>query len=356
MTITSSGSAGTRGEAGTPRVEEPTPTPAATASVSVWGKTPGFAVDREGAPPPDQSGLPKLRSVIRSTATSSHSNTLRAGVFPARNEFLGLPKRLRSGTFRLVDGLARWTEWDTRAFARGAAIAALTLALVAVVTAASDEGGLAWGVRAGRTLPLAPVCSAVGAWLALAPARARGDDRALAALGRSPWGREGAAVAGGAVIALVASIAIAGIARVNVSGFYPRAEESIHWTYNGGGFTSDDGRWRIGPDGVPSVKPASIAGIAAEGIPRLGRVSAAIATAALGLALPMLIARARSRRAAAIALGAIGAGALATILAFQAAAAALASALVALLPPLLLLAWAASRYRAGAWSRAKYPR
>jgi len=70
----------------------------------------------------------------------------------------------------------------------------------------------------------------------------------------------------------------------------------------------------------------------------------------------MLVARARRGAPAAIALAAIGCGAVATVLAFQAAAAALASPLVALLPPLLLLAMAASRYRAGAWSRAKYPR
>jgi hypothetical protein len=235
-------------------------------------------------------------------------------------------------------------------------IAALGLALVAVVTAASDEGGLAWGVRAGRTLPLAPVCSAVGAWLALAPARARGDDRALAAIGRSPWEREGAAIAGGALIALLASLSIAAIPRVDVAGFYPRAEESIHWSHDGAGFTSDDGRWRVGADGVPMVLSAARGAEVTNGLPRGGRAAAALATAVLGLALPMLVARARSRRAAAAALGAIGAGALLTILAFQAAAAALASALFAPLPPLLLLAWAASRYRSGRWSRAKSPR
>ena len=50
--------------------------------------------------------------------------------------------------------LARWTEWDTRAFARGASIAGVSLVLVGLVTAASDEGGLGWGVRAGRTRTL----------------------------------------------------------------------------------------------------------------------------------------------------------------------------------------------------------
>jgi len=249
--------------------------------------------------------------------------------------------------------LPRWTEWDRGAFARGAAIAALTLGLVAVVTAASDEGGLAWGVRAGRTLPLAPVCAAIGAWLALAPARTRGDDRALAALGRSPWQREAAAIGGGGAVAVLAALAIGAVARIDVAGFYPRAEESIHWRYDGAGFASEDRRWTVGADGVPSVAESVALGPAATGVPRRGRAAAALATAMLGVALPMLVARARSKRAVGIALAAIGSGALATVLAFQAAAAQLASPLVALVPPLLLLVVAASRYRAGAWSRAK---
>jgi hypothetical protein len=255
--------------------------------------------------------------------------------------------------------LRLWTEWDTRAFARGALTAAVALALVGVVTAASDEGGLGWGVRAGRTLPLAPVCAAVGAWLALAPARARGDDRAMATLGRSPWQREGAAIAGGALVAFVAALAIAAVARVDVAGFYPRAEATVHWAYDGHDFLSDDGRWKVEPDGapVPAARERD-AGVeaSANGVPARGRIAAALATAALGLALPMLVARARSKRAAIVGAAAIGFGALATILAFQAAAAGVASALVAPLPPLLLLAVAASRYRAWTWSRVKSPR
>lgn len=250
-----------------------------------------------------------------------------------------------------------WTEWDTRAFARGWAIAALALGLVAVVTAASDEGSLAWGVRAGRTLPLAPVCSAVGAWLALAPARARGDDRALAALGRSPFQRELAAIAGGGAVALLAALAIAGSSRIDVAGFYPRAESSIHWRHDARGFVSDDDQWAVDASGRPTLLvTAQSADESGNGIPRRGRPAAALATAALGVALPMLVARARSRRSMLLAAAAVGGGVLATVLAFQAAAAALASPLAATAPPLLLLAVAASRYRAGAWFRARYPR
>ena len=157
----------------------------------------------------------------------------------------------------MIGQVAHWTEWDTRSFARGAAIATLTLVLVGVVTAASDEGGLAWGVRAGRTLPLAPVCAAVGAWLALAPARARGDERALATLGRSPWEREVAAILGGAIVALAAALAIGCFARIDVTGFYPRAEQSVRWTHDATGFKASDGQWRVDPDGVdPPIPPS----------------------------------------------------------------------------------------------------
>ncbi len=248
-----------------------------------------------------------------------------------------------------------WTEWDSRAFARGTAIASVALALVAVVTAASDEGGLSWGARAGRTLPLAPVCAAVGAWLALAPARTRGDDRALEAIGRSPFEREAAAIAGGALVAVIAAIAIAAFARVDVAGFYPRAEEAVRWVAAGGGgaFVSEDGAWRVGADGVPVLVHAPSPGTTARGLPVAGRPSAALSTAALGVALPMVVARVRSRRAARRALAAITAGSLATILAFQAAAAGVSPALLAPLPPLLLLVWAASGYRSGPWLRAK---
>ncbi len=252
----------------------------------------------------------------------------------------------------------RWTEWDSRAFTRGAVIAAVALLLVGIVTAASDEGGLTWGTRAGRTLPLAPVCAAVGAWLALAPARARGDDLALASIGRSPWEREAAAIGGGASVALAAALALACSSGIDVGGFYPRAEESIHWSRaSSSGFVSDDGVWRVGEGGVPSIvtpRRASVGSSEARGgVPRAGRASAALATAILGLALPAIVASLGSRRSVRRSLAAMGAGALATLLAFQAAAAGLAPAVLAPLPPLLLLAWAASRYRSWPWRRAR---
>jgi hypothetical protein len=270
-------------------------------------------------------------------------------------------------TFRHAANL--WTAWDRRTFARGCAIALATLALGFVVTAASDEGGLAWGVRAGRALPLAPVCAAVGAWLALAPGRARGEDVALEAIGRSPWERHAAAILGGALVALAAALALAAVSRVDVRGFYPRAEAAIQWRPNAHAdaqpgasseattFSSEDGRWKIAPTGEPTfTRDASSPASSITALPRAARASAAMATAFAGFALPMLAARARSKRAILAALAAIGIASLATVLAFQAAAITRVPALVAPVGPLLLLVAAVSGYRASPWRRARYPR
>ena len=97
------------------------------------------------------------------------------------------------------------------------------LIVVWLVTAASDEGQLTAGVRAGRTLPLAPLCSAVGAALALGTARARSEVRALEALGRSPAESALYAAIGAAVPSIVMALAIGLAQSVDVGGFYPRA-------------------------------------------------------------------------------------------------------------------------------------
>jgi hypothetical protein len=253
-------------------------------------------------------------------------------------------------------GVGTWTPWDARAAWRAAAIAAMAFVVAWLVTAATDEGGVAWGVRAGRALPLAPACAAIGTWLALASPRARGEDRALAALGRSPWQRAAAAVGGGAAIALVASTVIAGVPRVDVTGFYPRVERELRWRFDAGTFASDDGTWSIAPDGAPTHAdpPPAPAGSAADSsaIPRRGRGAAALATALAGIALPMLIARTR-RRTLPFAAIALGATSFLTILAFQAAAGARIPAFGVTLPPFVLLVLAAASYGSWPWQTAR---
>ncbi len=254
----------------------------------------------------------------------------------------------------------RATRWDAILLARAAAVAVLALAVVWLITAASDEGSVGWGIRAGRTLPLTPLCAAIGVWGALTPIRARGEARALEALGRSPGQIAAAAVAGGAVVALVAALIMASVPAVDVSGFYPTATHEAAWQWREGGFEDRAQGLRVGANGAPEIIAPTDRMPSSPVMPRRGRVAAALATALSALALSALAARAivgvrregRHRsfrtimRQSAGDLAASGLAAAATVALFQAAAAHRAPALASVLPPLILLAHAARRYGA----------
>jgi hypothetical protein len=257
------------------------------------------------------------------------------------------------------------TRWDARVLVRAALVAGLALGLAWLVTAATDEGGISWGERAGRTLPLTPACAAVGAWAALAPVRARGEALALAALGRSRMQVAAAAVAGGALVALVAAVAIDAAPSVDVAAFFPRAARASAWMWDGDGFVDRAQGLRVTAEGTP-LPVAAPAGAAASSIPVLGRASAAIATAVAGLALPLVVAHAllarmapgarpasggrapqdrRNARDDAIAAFISGGCLAASLVLFQAAAARHVPALLGAAPTIALLAFAIGRYR-----------
>jgi hypothetical protein len=255
----------------------------------------------------------------------------------------------------------RASRWDAMVFARAAVIAAVTLAVAWLVTAVSDEGAVAWGARAGRTLPLTPLCSAVGVWGALAQVRARGDVRALAALGRSPTLIAAGAIAGGAVVAFVAAGLMGEAASVDVSGFYPSATQSTAWRWHDGAFEDREQGLGVSRDGSPiRIAPAMLPPPRSK-VPPNGRVAAALATAVSALAMAALTARAivgqgvercrgpgrrspsaNGHRADAVASGLAAA---ATVALFQAAAAHRTGAFVGVLPSLALLGLAGYRYR-----------
>src|SRR5258708_37602419 len=92
------------------------------------------------------------------------------------------------------------TRWDLMLFARAAAMALIVFAVALLVTGATDEGGVPWLGRAARTLPLAPLCSALGVWAALAPVVVRGDAVALPSLGRPPRPIGAGGVVGAALV------------------------------------------------------------------------------------------------------------------------------------------------------------
>jgi len=250
--------------------------------------------------------------------------------------------------------LATMTRWDTRSFLRALAATLVGLAVVWLVTAATDEGHLSFGVRAGRTLPIAPLCSAIGAALALGTARVRDETRALEALGRSPGETARAAALGAATPSVLVALALAVSPAIDVSGFYPRPPRGDTFTYADGAFASASLGVRVAADGEPRPIEGTEVG-ADEGLPRAARLSAATATAASGFALALVAARAvlraslldrrARRRRRTVAIAQVAACAMFTLVAFQAAAARVAPALLAALPPAALLAVALVSYR-----------
>ena len=247
------------------------------------------------------------------------------------------------------------TAWDFRTFARALGATLIGIVVVWLVTAASDEGQLTVGVRAGRTLPLAPLCSAIGAALALGTARVRDETRALEALGRFPGQTARAAALGAALPSLVIGLAIGASSIVDVSGFYPRAPRGDTFVYADGAFTSPTLGVRVTDDGEPHPTDAAAPATDA-GLPRHARAAASTATALAGLALALVTARAvlrvsllrrqgRRRRRIAAAVQ-VFVCALFTLVAFQAAAARVAPASLAVVPPAVLLGVALLGYRA----------
>jgi hypothetical protein len=238
------------------------------------------------------------------------------------------------------------TAWDVREGGRALAFAGLALGLACLVTAATDEGGVAWTERAARTLPLAPACAALGTWLGQLRAWSRGEARALAALGRSPLATSAPAVLGGAGVALLAAAAILFSGRLDVGGFYPVARAPASYVpADDGAFLDAASGYRFERDGsiVVPVDAAPVRGLPdVQPLPPRGRAAAALSTGLAGLAFPLVAARA-SRGSTGGRVGLLAVAAAASTLLFHAAAAHLVGAMAAALPSFVLLWVAAAR-------------
>jgi hypothetical protein len=234
-----------------------------------------------------------------------------------------------------------WTAWDGRAFWRAVGTALVALALAWLVTAATDEGNVAWAERLARALAVAPLASAIGAWAALAPGRLRGELRALAALGRTPWQNARAAVLGAASVCAVAAAAIGWGPPAEAEAFYPEITHAQAFAFDDGAFVDRANGWKISTEGDITRVPAAPA-LGEARLPRFGRAAAGLATLAAGMALALVSAN-EARRARWLAASLVVLAL--TLVLFQAAAVRLLPALTAALPPLALLGAAARRYK-----------
>lgn len=77
--------------------------------------------------------------------------------------------------------------WIKRQAASALAIALMLSAALLLISAATDEGGVAWATRASRIVPLLPVPAAGAHALTLYRAARRGETRALEAVGVEPF-------------------------------------------------------------------------------------------------------------------------------------------------------------------------
>jgi hypothetical protein len=236
------------------------------------------------------------------------------------------------------------TAYDLRTAARAAGIAAIAAAVALIVIAATDEGG-PWALRFGMLSALAPVAGTLGTLGAIRLAAARGELRALAALGADPLRAGAGAAAGGALVGVLGP-AGAALGLGDLAALFPRPLAARRWLVDGDGLREPSLGIRVGAHGVLSIEapqPAAGSTLAASALPL-----AVAMLAAAAIACPVWIAATEGgspwRRAA---VG--GAAIVAAIGSFQAVAAGRAAPVVLLTAPLVLLIDALiTRYRARA--------
>ena len=238
------------------------------------------------------------------------------------------------------------TAYDSLLARRAAALGIALGALIFLAMLATDDIGSTHAGRLGRLAGLASLAGAGGAFLALGQARARGEMRALSAMGSRPVRAALGAVTGGTLVGLLGA-ALALVPGVDLTPLFPHALPID------GGWVLDNGVWldrargiRVAADGA--VTWSGIASAADRAALSATPITATIAALAIGaLALP-LWATAQGpvpRRA-----GVSFVVASAAVFVFHLVAAHRLGAMTLVGPPLLLLADAVALHRGAAWS------
>lgn len=220
---------------------------------------------------------------------------------------------------------------------RALALSLVAAGLALTVVVATDEGA---GARARLALmgALAPALGALGTAAATQLAAARGELRALEALGAAPSRVRRGAVVGGAVVALVGAGAAASLGDVGV--LLPRPVTSVAWVVEADGIAVVEPGLglRVARDGTPSLlpRPADVPGRRADSAGGAAgaamRAWIAVALVAAAAAPAWIVARGGAGRKAATALVVV----VGFVVAFQAVAAGRAPAFALVLPPAVL--------------------
>lgn len=217
----------------------------------------------------------------------------------------------------------------------------MTLAVALLVVVATDEGA-AWSVRVGMLSAIAPVAGGLGAFATVRIAAARGELRALAAIGVDPVRATAGAAAGGVLSGVLGPL-VAALGAADLGGLFPRAGDARTWIPDAGGMLEPTLGVRVAAGGVLSlVTPSRLADTT---LPASAAPLAVAVLAALAVIAPLWIIAAEAtspwRRTAVLVAAAVLA-----IGGFQGVAAGRAPPMILVAAPLLLFLDAAlARYR-----------
>jgi hypothetical protein len=193
-------------------------------------------------------------------------------------------------------------------------VGAVAAATALVVVAATDAGG-PWSLRLGMTAALLPLCGALGTLAAVQVAAARGELRALAAIGSAPWRAVAGAALGGIAVGLVGPL-LAGSGLADLAALFPREAAARSWIADDGGLLETTLGLRVAADGGLSLEaPRSVA----AGLPAGALGASLVALAVSALAVPVWVAAGGGSRGRHAAVGGVAVGA--AIVAFQGVAA-----------------------------------
>ena len=252
----------------------------------------------------------------------------------------------------------RPAPYDYRLAARTLALSLVALSVVGLIEWITDERGIATPGTGGRSiglLPLVPVAGAIAVLVALAPAQASGELRALSALGAAPLRARAAPIVTAALLACLAGLFVAAGA-MDVAPLFPPPSiaSDYHVERNAQGevefvsarrHTVVDARDILArADDAPIDQPQG------SSLPRNAVAAAALAIAAAGTALALWVGSPlRNRPLRTLLVGALYGAA--QVAAFQSAGARAIPAFAIVVPSLLLLIVAVFEHRAERLSR-----
>lgn len=148
-------------------------------------------------------------------------------------------------------GLVRMTPHDKQLFWRTLGLSTIALGAVLGVAAATDEAYSTTPMRVARLCALSPLVAALALAVTTRQAERRGELRALAGLGASPWSAAWGGLCAAWLFGVVASLLLL-TSVSDVSSLFPEPPLMSGWLIKGSGFWEPSHGLVVTPDGTLS--------------------------------------------------------------------------------------------------------